>query len=471
MAGTDARFDALRKVADADVVGSIERAVASGSDPELFRINAHAWARRHGLDVDRTIDTFVQASKLGLFEMSWNMLCPGCGGVLDTISKLQSSCAQYECKMCAGAYEPTLDEIVEVSFTVSPGVRRVAAHTPDTLPIWQYHRQMHFSGAIDLPPDAEWMADFSNYVVDAEEVPARQKLVLSLTLQPSPVVVFEPVNHGAVALSVDGEPTRERQELTLVYDTSGVTPNHATLKPGPCRLVIENRTERRILPAVYLSNEHFVAVFKRRQPYLTARKILTNQTFRDTYRTGTLELDQRFKITSLTVLFTDLYGSTALYERVGDLRAYDMVRAHFGVLADAIHKHHGAVVKTIGDAVMATFDSPADGFAAAVDMRAAMDALNASRKHEDLLVKIGLHEGPCLAVTSNERLDYFGQTVNIAARVQGLAEARGILATEAIVQNAKVAELLRASSASPVAKRTPLKGITDEITVFEIPPG
>ena len=79
------------------------------------------------------------------------------------------------------------------------------------------------------------------------------------------------------------------------------------------------------------------------------------------------------------------------------------------------------MVKTIGDAVMATFPAPDRALAAALRMREAIGGVGSETRHEDLLLKIGIHEGPCLAVMLNDRLDYFGQTVNIAARVQGLA--------------------------------------------------
>ena len=153
--------------------------------------------------------------------------------------------------------------------------------------------------------------------------------------------------------------------------------------------------------------------------------MLSNQTFRDVYKADNLNIDQRLKITSLTFLFTDLKGSTALYERVGDLVAFDLVRAHFHALLEIIASERGAVVKTIGDAVMATFVSPEHALAAGLRMRAAMTALNAERGKDDLVVKIGIHEGPCLAVMLNERQDYFGQTVNIASRVQSLCDLAG----------------------------------------------
>ncbi|MGO8264200.1 adenylate/guanylate cyclase domain-containing protein, partial [Rhizobium ruizarguesonis] len=88
------------------------------------------------------------------------------------------------------------------------------------------------------------------------------------------------------------------------------------------------------------------------------------------------------KITSLTFIFTDLRGSTALYERVGDLAAFDLVRAHLRVLHEIVATEAGAVVKTIGDAVMATFPSTDRAVAAALRMREAMLALNAERGSE-----------------------------------------------------------------------------------------
>ena len=137
-------------------------------------------------------------------------------------------------------------------------------------------------------------------------------------------------------------------------------------------------------------------------------------------------------------MFTDLKGSTALYDRVGDLAAYDLVREHFRVLSEIVASEAGAVVKTIGDAVMATFPTPDRALAAALPHA----RLDQGLRDGDLLIKIGIHEGPCLAVTLNDRLDYFGQTVNIAARVQSLADARSIFATRSVVENPQVAKML-----------------------------
>ena len=180
---------------------------------------------------------------------------------------------------------------------------------------------------------------------------------------------------------------------------------------------------------LWIAGDKLHELLGRRRPFLTAKRLLTNQIFRDIYGTDTIDVEQRLKITSLTFLFTDLKGSTELYKRVGDLVAFDLVKAHFRVLNEIVASEAGAVVKTIGDAVMATFPTPDRAVAAALRMREAMRDLNDGHGREDLLLKIGIHEGPCLAVVLNDRQDYFGTTVNIASRVQALADSRAILAT------------------------------------------
>jgi class 3 adenylate cyclase len=230
------------------------------------------------------------------------------------------------------------------------------------------------------------------------------------------------------------------------------------------RITFENRIERRTLPSIWLASDTLHDMLGKRRPFLTAKRLLTNQTFRDLYRTDTLDVDQRLKITSLTFLFTDLKGSTELYERVGDLVAYDLVKAHFRILNEVVAAEAGAVVKTIGDAVMATFPTPDRALAAALRMREALRDLD-----QDLLLKIGIHEGPCLAVTLNDRQDYFGQTVNIASRVQNLADSRAIFATGPVVTHGSASKLLERSGITPIAQERMLRGISNHVAVYEIP--
>jgi class 3 adenylate cyclase len=469
MSELEAQFATLKKIADPAVADAIAHLVENGEDYELNRVNVLDFSKRHGFDEEKAISGFLHASRLGLFDLTWNVLCPGCSGVLDahdTLKSLRSD--DYHCGLCACGYEPSVDEQVEVAFTVSPKARRIAAHDPNSLPLWEYYKQVFWSSGIDL--NKEFFTTLTEEAtLDSLELPAGERAVLSLQLPSQFIIVFEPVTHSAHFIDVQGEPTKERQQLSLVFNKSHPPTGSVTMRPGPLRLSLDNQAGVRTLPTVFIAAEQLHDLLGKRRPFLTAKRMLSNQTFRDVFKADNLHIDQRLKITSLTFLFTDLKGSTALYERVGDLAAFDLVRAHFRALLEIIASGKGAVVKTIGDAVMATFIKPEHAIAAGLKMRAAMDALNAERGTEDLVVKIGIHEGPCLAVMLNERQDYFGQTVNIAARVQGLATSKSIHATGGVVEVPAVSALLRELAIKPIQKQAALRGIADKVLVYEIP--
>ena len=458
-------FATLRQSGKADAAAAIETHVLNAADRDLCRVNPLAFATSHGLDVENVIATFLRAARLGIFELSWNVFCPSCSGVLESTASLKSiRHAEYMCAFCDASYEPKLDEVVEVTFTVSPRVRRIAAHDPDTLPVWEYYRQVFWSSGIALPDDAAFAKVISEAALDAVELPADGKAILSLQLPTTPVIVCDPVVHTSQLLNVKGEAARERQNFSFILTKERGPIDATEMRPGAIRIAIENHTKQRTIPTVWIAGDALHNLLAARRPYLTAKRLLTNQTFRDLYRTDALDVDQRLKITSLTFLFTDLMGSTELYERVGDLVAFDLVNQHFQVLSQIVASESGAVVKTIGDAMMATFPTPDHALAAALQMRSAVHAID-----KDMLVKIGIHEGPCLAVVLNERQDFFGQTVNIAARVQGLADSHAILATQRVIENAEASKLLRTNGIAAVPQKRALRGISDRMTIYEIP--
>ena len=209
----------------------------------------------------------------------------------------------------------------------------------------------------------------------------------------------------------------------------------ATADIAPGKVVFEVRNAGK-LPVVFGILQLPTATFQRPRlhfmPCLSGKRLLMTQTFRDFFRSEVISATEGIAVLDVTLVFTDLKGSTALYERIGDLNAYIQVQRHFQHLLDATVRHNGAVTKTIGDAVMAAFSTSADAVRAALEMREAVDQLNRDRPQRDFILKIGVHRGASIAVTLNERLDYFGQTVNIAARVQNLADGDEICITEEV---------------------------------------
>jgi class 3 adenylate cyclase len=194
--------------------------------------------------------------------------------------------------------------------------------------------------------------------------------------------------------------------------------------------------------------------------FFTVKELVTTQAFRDLFRSESIPSQGGLALKNLTVLFTDLKGSTELYSRMGDMRAYGLVGEHFGILRDVVAERGGAVVKTIGDAVMASFPTPAPALEAAMVMNREIGKVG------DLELKIGLHAGPCIAVDLNERLDYFGQTVNIAARVQAIADSRQIVCTDPVRDAPGADEVIAALSPVGARELAALKGVAGQVGVW-----
>jgi hypothetical protein len=287
-------FTLLHQTADPEAVAAIESLVAEASDRELCRINALAFATDRKLNEERVVAAFLHAARLGIFELSWNVLCPGCGGVLETSTSLGNvDRHEYVCALCARGYEPSLDEMVEVTFTVHRRLRRIAAHSPDDLPFFEYFRQIFWGSGVDLPDDLEHLR--RELTIDALELPPGERAYRLLELPAALLIIFDPVTHAAHFVNVTGEPIRESQNLSLVFNNVRPPTGNSQLRPGPLHLIVQNSCDRRVLPGVWIAGTTLHDLLGRRRPFLTAKRLLTNQTFRDIYQTEKLELTQRLK--------------------------------------------------------------------------------------------------------------------------------------------------------------------------------
>ena len=150
---SEGAFSVLRQSSDPACAAAIEQAVSEALRSRPLPRSIRLISRPSTASTrSASIAAFLHAARLGIFELSWNVLCPGCGGVLEAGTTLKTiNRDEYDCGLCAAGYEPTLDEMVEVTFTVSPRVRRIAAHSPDTLPDVEYYRQIFWSSGVDLP--------------------------------------------------------------------------------------------------------------------------------------------------------------------------------------------------------------------------------------------------------------------------------------------------------------------------------
>jgi class 3 adenylate cyclase len=200
---------------------------------------------------------------------------------------------------------------------------------------------------------------------------------------------------------------------------------------------------------------------------VTGKDCINVPLFRDLFGHDILAADQSLNIKQLAILFTDIKGSTEIYKKYGDVRAYSAVRHHFDILFESVEKCGGVVVKTIGDSVMATFVHGQDGLSAALEAMKKFPFID-SIEELALNVKFGLHTGPCIAVNLNDWMDVFGSTVNMAARIQGTAKEGELVISEDVFKFRECKEVI-AKYVKQVGKRTvKLKGIDEGITVYTI---
>ena len=449
------------------LISKLESHIRSASDVELLRINPLRFAADKSLKEEEAIDLFLHAAALGLFEMTWILICPICSCVIDSFRALKNLRSHCRCVHCHVDLVAALDDMIAITFTVNPAVRRIVYHDPDTLSAEDY--LYRYRSAIEgMVPDG------------TPFIKLREMLSRGLAyLEPGKTTVFEIMAepgalHGSssdsdagIDLIVDPALPPTEQRIAIRLDLASSTLDAGTISAGKVILELTNVAERRFeFGILQLPPNVFAPPPLHFAPFLSGKRLLTTQTFRDLFRSEVIRGKEGIGVKDIALLFTDLKGSTALYDRIGDLNAFALVQQHFDRLQDVTIRHNGAIIKTIGDAVMAAFLKPSDAVQAALDMRGEIAAFNNRQPDKALTLKIGVHKGAAIAVTQNERLDYFGQTVNIAARVQSLADADEIFMSQDVYDAAGVKDEL---AAFPVeASTAQLRGVQQQLPVFRV---
>jgi class 3 adenylate cyclase len=451
------------------LISKLESHIRGAEDVELLRINPIRFAAEKNLVEAEAIDLFLHASALGLFEMVWILICPICSCVIDSFRALKNLDSHCRCTICHVDFVATLDDMIAITFTVSPSVRRIAYHDPGTLPAEDYLLR-YASAPEGLIPDGTSFAKIKEMLTRAV-----------VYLEPGKTTAIE-VEAEAGALRgfcVDGDmsflflidpalPASE-QRIAIQTDENSSQPDALTLAPGKLTLEITSSGKKRVALGVFQFPPnvdrppplHFA-------PFLSGKRLLNTQTFRDLFRSEVIGGNEGIGVKDIALLFTDLKGSTALYDRIGDLNAFALVQQHFEQLQSVTVRHHGAIIKTIGDAVMAAFLDPADAVGAALDMRSEISSFNQRQPDKELILKIGVHKGAAIAVTLNDRLDYFGQTVNIAARVQNLAEADEVVISKDVFDSKGVRDELAPFVVEP--RTAQLRGVERDLQVVHVGP-
>ncbi len=405
---------------DASVVARLAALLRGALDGDLRRIRPLKLARDWAVPERTAIEACLTGVRDGMLAMHWDLLCPNCRGAKRSVGSLDRLPQGAHCDTCNIDYERDFTKNVELTFRPLAAIRDVAdgefcaygpMQTPHVLIQQTLAPGETRDVAADLPPGDYRVRGFA----------------------PGPEATVT-VGHGGVPALVLGDAA-----IAAGPPAPPGTVRFENRRAAPFTVVVESRAWVR--------------------DALTAARVTAMQAFRELFAAEALRPGDDVAVGRVTLMFTDLRGSTALYARIGDAAAYRLVREHFAFLADRVREHDGGIVKTIGDAVMAVFPDPAQALRAALAVQRAVAGFNAAHglgPEDGLVIKLGLHAGSAIAVTLNDRLDYFGSTVNLAARLQGQSAGGDIVISEALAADPAVAPLI---AGVPVAnEQAPIKG-------------
>ena len=195
-----------------------------------------------------------------------------------------------------------------------------------------------------------------------------------------------------------------------------------------------------------------------RDDALTAGRAAALALFRELFPAEVLAPGRLISIATVTLLVTELEGVEALYDKVGDARAFGLLHEHLRQVTDAATREGGAVVKAVGNGVVAAFNEPA----AAVRAALAVPKEVATGAGDRLRVRAAVHRGSAMAATINEHLDYFGTTVTTALRLPAMVRGGELALSAAVAGDPTVATLLQARGKQPQVLDAGLPGKANE---------
>lgn len=398
--------------------------VETQDDRSLAKMRPYAIADAWGTDRGETLDLFLHATREGLLDFSWEVLCPHCRGSRRSTSDLSGVSSEAHCDSCGIDFTVNFDQSVELSFVPDPAIRRVS-------------RIEYCLGGPQITP----------HVVAQKDLGARESLYIALAFP-----------EGRYRIR-----TRDVAVMQAFRIERGGTPS-ARIDVGPDPVPVD---EPVVAPDGVLNVQNTDSarhmVFVERVAWsdqsVTAAAVTSRQIFRDLFSRELLRPGERITVGTITIVFTDLKNSTQLYREIGDAPAFGRVLGHFDTIKAAVAEEGGAIVKTMGDAVMATFIHPVAALRAM--SRAQAELSRSERARSPFALKCSIHQGPSLAINQNERLDYFGTTVNVGSRLCALSSGADIVVSGQVLGDPAVKELLShyGSKFSVSRDSSTLKGI------------
>ena len=414
------------------LIERLETFLNEADELSVQRIRPYALADHWNESRRTVLEMFLRATRAGIFDMSWDLLCPSCRGTTSGHTNLGEVQGHSHCSTCQIDFNVNFDHNIEVVFKPNPSVRPVEFDAAFCL------------GSPQLQP----------HVVLVQTLASLRSLPVPIQLESGRYTLRASNVAGSASLFADvgGSP---QTDLRVTQYGWPAEEQRVSLLPTLNLVNATDADQTFQLERTAWSDQAS-----------TAADVTALQVFRDLFATEVVRPGEEISIGSVTLMFTDLRDSTRLYRKIGDASAFGRVREHFEILEKSIAEEGGAIVKTMGDAVMATFRHPIDALRSVWNAQTEI----AKRGEPMLWLKVGLHKGPCIVVNLNDRLDYFGSTVNITSRLPGFSKGGELIFSEAFNEDPEIQEFLAQNIKPGALSRFTgdLKGFDEPFTMWRL---
>lgn len=398
--------DMKRSGADGPTVEKLGEFLMTAPDQSVAKIRPVALAQQLELDESAVIDACLVAAVQGLLKLQWDILCPTCRVAADTRNSLQQLTAHTNCEACNYDFQSSLADAVELVFRADPDIR-------DT-DIGRY--------CIGGP----WHAP---HVVAQVRLEPNERIELELALNDGDYLLRGPRLPHSYALHV--QPTGAPSQQLFVLSAAADSSRTFNLRHGKQLLQVENQFDSQQIVRI----ERTIP----RDDVVTAARASALPRFRELFPGEVLDAGRLVSADGVTLLTATIDSIDVLYSELGDSEAFRLVEQHLADVEATVRSHRGEIVKVIGETAVASFHDVRQAVRAALELR---DAAQGDDQHPLATPAIGVHRGPALVTTANNRLDYFGATARQATALPALA-GPGVALTEPVLADPAVAELLR----------------------------
>jgi serine/threonine protein kinase/class 3 adenylate cyclase len=400
---------------EGNVVDLLGEFLSQAPDPEVARIRPLALARRLGLDPEQIITACLHGACEGLLVLLWDLICPVCrisSKVEDTLRAIRD---HGHCPACNLDYPLDFANAVELVFRAHPEIRQVDLKT------------YCIGGPAHFP-----------HVLAQVRVAPGERVELSLQMTAGSYRVRGPQLPWTADLQVQSHAPVRTWEVNLATGPSPDDPR--TLAAGHQVLTFTSQLDREILVRV----ERVAA----RDDALTASRAASLALFRQLFPDEVLSPGQLATVSTVSLMAVQLDPAQAdiLYQELGDSRAFNVIHELFQLLDEAVRESGGAVVKTVGEGLLAAFDGPASAVQLGLQLPARLKKGEMTR---NLRLRIGIHRGTALAANINDHLDYFGATSRQVMKFCRHARDGELVLSPGVSTDIEVAALLKARGLEP----------------------